>query len=162
MPSRERKQTEVFKPEVKEPVKRVKKPAAPKAKVEKAAKAEKKEKVDKPKKANAFMMFSNANRADVIKKNPDAGFGEVGKLIGLLWGKLKESDKADWKKKGMCAFLRLSISNNYLFLVYKPACFGSYMMFTWLSCLTRAPLLLYVLPFLYLKFSLHNICIPHS
>jgi len=103
MPARERKQTEVFKPEVKTPVKRVKKAAAPKAKVEKAAKAGKKEKVDGPKKANPYMMFSSANRADVLKKNPDAAFGEVGKLIGALWQKLKESDKADWKKKGMCA-----------------------------------------------------------
>lgn len=45
------------------------------------------------------MMFATANRADVLKKNPDATFGETGKLIGALWQKLKESEKADWKKK---------------------------------------------------------------
>mgnify|MGYP005991962565 CR=1 FL=1 len=98
MPARERKQTETFKPVVTTPVKRAKK-AAPKAKVVKSATKEKKVKKEGPKKANAYMMFATANRADVLKKNPNATFGETGKLIGELWQKLKESDKASWKKK---------------------------------------------------------------
>lgn len=96
MPARERKQTETFKPVVTTPVKRAKK-AAPK--VVKSATKEKKVKKEGPKKANAYMMFATANRADVLKKNPNATFGETGKLIGELWQKLKESDKASWKKK---------------------------------------------------------------
>jgi hypothetical protein len=99
MPARERKQTETFKPVVTTPVKRVKAAASPKAKVAKSATKEKKVKKEGPKKANAYMMFATANRADVLKKNPDATFGETGKLIGALWQKLKESEKADWKKK---------------------------------------------------------------
>ncbi len=95
--ARERKQVEHFKPEVKEPVKRAKKAVKPKAKTSKSSK--KSDKEAKPKKANAFMMFSNANRADVLKKNPKATFGETGKIIGELWKALKESEKADWKKK---------------------------------------------------------------
>ena len=98
MPARERKQTEIFKPVVASPVKRAKKAASPGKKVAKSAKKEKVKK-EGPKKANAYMMFATANRADVLKKNPNATFGETGKLIGALWQKLKESEKEVWKKK---------------------------------------------------------------
>jgi hypothetical protein len=97
MSTRERKQVETYKPAVSEPKKRTKKAAAPKEKAVKATKKAAKE--EKPKKANAYMLFVSANRADVIKKNPSATFGETGKLIGALWNKLKDSEKAEWKKK---------------------------------------------------------------
>ena len=45
------------------------------------------------------MMFSNSVRADTKKKNPEATFGEMGKLIGEQWSKQTEKVKADWKKK---------------------------------------------------------------
>jgi hypothetical protein len=34
---------------------------------------------------SAFMMFSNKNRESVKEKNPEATFGEMGKLIGAKW-----------------------------------------------------------------------------
>jgi len=45
------------------------------------------------------MMFSSANRDAVKTKNPNATFGEMGKLIGAMWQKASDSVKADWKKK---------------------------------------------------------------
>jgi hypothetical protein len=66
---------------------------------EAGGKKEKKVKEPKAKRANPFMMFSSANRADVLKKNPDATFGETGKILGDLWKKCSDKEKADWKKK---------------------------------------------------------------
>jgi len=42
---------------------------------------------------SAFMFFSNANRDDVKKHNPDADFGEIGKLLGKAWRKASKSEK---------------------------------------------------------------------
>ena len=52
-----------------------------------------------PKSANAYMLFSTDSRAATIAKNPDAAFGEIGKLLGAQWGKLSEAQKGEWKKK---------------------------------------------------------------
>jgi hypothetical protein len=90
----ERKQTETYAPEAPAPVKRVKKAKAKASPV----KAKKEKKVG-PKRANAYMMFSTDARAATIAKNPDAAFGEVGKLLGAQWGKLSEAQKGEWKKK---------------------------------------------------------------
>ncbi len=113
MSTRERKPVDTYKPTVSEPKKRPKKAAAPKEKAVKASKKEKKAKEDKPKKANAYMLFAGATRPDVIKKNPSATFGETGKLIGALWNKLKESDKAEWKKKVSRAVNKHPLSPNF-------------------------------------------------
>lgn len=61
-----------------------------------AKKGEKKEK----RAPTGFLMFSNANRDKVKAKNPDASFGELGKLLGQQWGKLSDSEKAGWTAKG--------------------------------------------------------------
>ena len=53
-----------------------------------------------PKKAlSAYMIFAQANRDKVKKENPDASFGELGKLLGKLWGKASKSDKAKYEAK---------------------------------------------------------------
>ena len=71
-----------------------KKPAAKKSK----GKKEKGDKADKPKRPpSAYMNFCKANRAGIIKANPKATFGEVGKLMGAAWGKLNDAAKAKHK-----------------------------------------------------------------
>lgn len=79
------------------PAKKDTKAAAPKA--EKAAKSPKKAakapKADKVKRApSAFIIFSQDRREAVKKANPNATFGELGKLLGAEWGALDEKAKA--------------------------------------------------------------------
>merc|ERR1740117_2870585 len=74
--------------------KAAKSPAAKKSK----GKKEKGDKADKPKRPpSAYMNFCKANRAGIIKANPKATFGEVGKLTGAAWGKLNDAAKAKHK-----------------------------------------------------------------
>jgi len=67
--------------------------------VEKAEKAKgrpAKAKKDKnaPKRAlSAYMFFSQDWRERIKTENPDAGFGEVGKLLGAKWKELDEEEK---------------------------------------------------------------------
>lgn len=62
-------------------------------------KTDKKDKKDKPKRApSAYMNFCKASRAGIVKSNPKASFGEVGKLLGAAWGKLGDAGKAEFKK----------------------------------------------------------------
>eukprot|EP00873_Tetraselmis_striata_P034655 jgi/Tetstr1/454919/TSEL_041782.t1 len=77
------------------------KPKADKpAKSSKEAPAKKAKKVkDKnaPKKPmSAFMMFSNTVRESVKAENPEATFGELGKLIGGKWKEMTDSDKEQY------------------------------------------------------------------
>jgi HMG (high mobility group) box len=64
-------------------------------KAEKAPRATKAKK-DKnaPKRAlSAYMFFSQDWRERIKTENPDAGFGEVGKLLGAKWKELDEDEK---------------------------------------------------------------------
>ena len=36
-------------------------------------------------------------RPAIVKANPNATFGEVGKLLGAAWGKLSDASKAKYK-----------------------------------------------------------------
>ncbi|KAJ3212409.1 Non-histone chromosomal protein 6 [Entophlyctis luteolus] len=68
---------------------------ASKAAKEKPAKAPRAKK-DKnaPKKAlSAYLIFANENRARVRAANPDASFGQVGKLLGQEWKEISEAEK---------------------------------------------------------------------
>lgn len=48
-----------------------------------------------PKKSlSGFMLFSNDNRSKIKEANPDATFGEVGKLVGDAWKALNDKQKA--------------------------------------------------------------------
>ncbi|KAH7909982.1 high mobility group box domain-containing protein [Hygrophoropsis aurantiaca] len=47
-----------------------------------------------PKRAlSAYMFFSQDWRERIKAENPDAGFGEVGKLLGAKWKELDEDEK---------------------------------------------------------------------
>ncbi|KAF8522738.1 high mobility group box domain-containing protein [Hysterangium stoloniferum] len=49
---------------------------------------------DGPKRAlSAYMFFSQDWRERIKAENPDAGFGEVGKLLGAKWKELDDSEK---------------------------------------------------------------------
>ena len=69
-----------------------KKPAAKKTIAKKPAAK------DKVKKApSAYMLFCKKERPAIVKANPSATFGEVGKLLGAAWGKLSDASKAKYK-----------------------------------------------------------------
>jgi len=42
---------------------------------------------------SAYMFFSQEWRDRIKAENPDAGFGEVGKLLGAKWKELDEDEK---------------------------------------------------------------------
>ncbi|KAJ2453988.1 Non-histone chromosomal protein 6 [Coemansia sp. RSA 2336] len=59
-----------------------------------------KETAAKPKRAlSAYMFFSQAKRNEVKENNPNATFGEIGKLLGEMWGKLTDEQKKPYKEK---------------------------------------------------------------
>ena len=52
-----------------------------------------------PKRApSAYIIFCTEKRPEVQKKNPEASFGELGKLLGKLWGEMDEKTKAPYAK----------------------------------------------------------------
>ena len=55
----------------------------------------KEEKAKRP--LSGFMVFSSEQRETIKKANPEASFGEIGKLLGVAWGKLSEEEKAKYK-----------------------------------------------------------------
>nr|QBK87907.1 MAG: high mobility group box [Marseillevirus LCMAC202] len=46
-----------------------------------------------------YILFSNENRTDVSKSNPDLKFIELGKELGKMWGKLTDAKKREWNQK---------------------------------------------------------------
>jgi len=67
-------------------------PKLTKPKAEKKAKAKKDPRA--PKRAlSAYMFFSQDWRERIKTENPDAGFGEVGKLLGAKWKELDDGEK---------------------------------------------------------------------
>ena len=44
-----------------------------------------------------YMLFCKKERPAIVKANPSATFGEVGKLLGAAWGKLSDASKAKYK-----------------------------------------------------------------
>jgi structure-specific recognition protein 1 len=75
------------------PEKKAKKGAA-KKEGGKKKKAKKEKDPNAPKRAlSAFMYYSQANRPLVKKENPDAGFGEIGKILGEQWKALDAAGK---------------------------------------------------------------------
>ncbi|KAG6841390.1 hypothetical protein C0991_011554 [Blastosporella zonata] len=63
-------------------------------KAEKASRPKSKKDPKAPKRAlSAYMFFSQDWRERIKAENPDAGFGEVGKLLGAKWKELDEEEK---------------------------------------------------------------------
>jgi len=50
-------------------------------------------------KVSGFFLFSSTNRPLIKAKDPELTFGEMGKKLGKLWGKLSDSEKATWNQK---------------------------------------------------------------
>jgi len=76
----------------------------------KKAKPEKKRKdPNAPKKAlTAYILFSNAKRAEVKKANPDIKFGDVAKEISSMWKSASSSEKAKYEKAAEADKVRYS------------------------------------------------------
>ena len=47
--------------------------------------------------ATAAPRLCKKERPAIVKANPNATFGEVGKLLGAAWGKLSDASKAKYK-----------------------------------------------------------------
>ncbi|KAG2228050.1 hypothetical protein INT45_012074 [Circinella minor] len=48
---------------------------------------------------SAYMFFSQAQRTNVQQENPDAAFGQIGKILGERWKSMSEDDKQPYKDK---------------------------------------------------------------
>ena len=48
---------------------------------------------------SAFLLFSGEKRAAIKDANPEAGLGDVAKLIGKAWGEVSEEDKAPYNEQ---------------------------------------------------------------
>jgi hypothetical protein len=64
-----------------------------------SSKKEKKDPLAPKKGLSSYMCFFKENREDIKTKNPEAEFGEIGKLIGAAWQALSEAEKAVYVKK---------------------------------------------------------------
>jgi len=64
------------------------------------ASSKKKDKEKSPRAPSGYMTFVKEKRSSVVAKHPEATFGEVGKLLGKKWGKLSDTEKAEWTEKG--------------------------------------------------------------
>ncbi len=54
-----------------------------------------KPKADRPKRASSpYIIFCTEKRPEVKDQNPNASFGELGKILGQLWGAMDEKAKA--------------------------------------------------------------------
>jgi hypothetical protein len=63
-------------------------------------KSPKKKDPNAPKRAlSAFMLFSQEKRSQIKTDNPDATFGQIGKLLGDAWKSASESEKAPFLAK---------------------------------------------------------------
>eukprot|EP00566_Odontella_aurita_P018252 CAMPEP_0113537072 /NCGR_PEP_ID=MMETSP0015_2-20120614/6623_1 /TAXON_ID=2838 /ORGANISM="Odontella" /LENGTH=326 /DNA_ID=CAMNT_0000436527 /DNA_START=132 /DNA_END=1112 /DNA_ORIENTATION=+ /assembly_acc=CAM_ASM_000160 len=57
----------------------------------------KKSKTNKPKRGqSSYMFFAKDARAKIKEENPDASFGETGKMVGQAWQKLSDGDKKQY------------------------------------------------------------------
>ncbi|EJU00226.1 Non-histone chromosomal protein 6 [Dacryopinax primogenitus] len=55
---------------------------------------------DAPKRGlSAYLIFSNEWRDRVKAENPDASFGDVGRLLGAKWKELPDEEKKEYQRK---------------------------------------------------------------
>mmetsp|Transcript_17042 Transcript_17042/g.28852 ORF Transcript_17042/g.28852 Transcript_17042/m.28852 type:complete len:81 (+) Transcript_17042:105-347(+) len=67
---------------------------APKAAKKADAKAAKAERPKQKRAPSPYIIFCTEKRPEIKKTNPDATFGETGKLLGQMWAALDEKAKA--------------------------------------------------------------------
>ena len=48
--------------------------------------------------ASPFIVFCSEKRPEVKKANPEASFGDLGKILGAQWKALSDAQKASYKK----------------------------------------------------------------
>eukprot|EP01041_Mallomonas_annulata_P018615 gene18615-37617_t len=48
---------------------------------------------------SAYIIFCSERRSEVKDQNPDASFGELGKLLGKIWASMSEEEKEAYKEK---------------------------------------------------------------
>jgi len=80
-------------------------PKGSKKSIEKKPAAAKKAPGEK-RKVGAYIMFTKEMRPKIVKENPGMAFGDVGKALGLAWGKLTDAQK---EKVSPQLHLRLSV-----------------------------------------------------
>jgi hypothetical protein len=56
-------------------------------------------KIKLPKPLSGYMLFAKESREEIQKNNPEAGFGEIGRLIGGAWKSLLDDARTEWKTK---------------------------------------------------------------
>jgi len=77
------------------------KEAEVRSKTQKRKSSSKKDNGEKgPRAISGYMMFMKVNREKVKAKHPEAGFGELGKLVAKKWNKLSDKEKEEWTEKG--------------------------------------------------------------
>jgi len=67
-------------------------PKGSKKSIEKKPAAAKKAPGEK-RKVGAYIIFTKEMRPKIVKENPGMAFGDVGKALGLAWGKLTDAQK---------------------------------------------------------------------
>ncbi|MFE4257646.1 hypothetical protein [Streptomyces sp. NPDC056883] len=48
---------------------------------------------------SAYMFFTKVARAEIVKANPNASIGEIGKEMGAAWNRLNDAGKAPYVKQ---------------------------------------------------------------
>ena len=69
-------------------------PAMPRDDVKKSSKASKAKGEKTKRSPSAYIIFASEMRPTVKAENPDATFGELGKLLGAKWAALSDAEKA--------------------------------------------------------------------
>jgi hypothetical protein len=46
---------------------------------------------------SGYMLFAKQSRDNIQKENPQSGFGEIGRMIGIAWKALGDEGHAMWK-----------------------------------------------------------------
>lgn len=67
--------------------------------------------------ATAYMMFTADHRAKAKEKNPELTFGELGKFLGEMWGKLPELQKEAYKTRASKAMDKYKVNFSSLFVI---------------------------------------------
>ena len=59
------------------------------------------EAIRNPRPMTAYMFYAKRNRESFMTKNPNATFGEIGRIIGKNWNGLTASERQEWQQWAM-------------------------------------------------------------